>query len=108
MVDVDHASRRLDIEFHQVQERGAAGDEPNATTTGRLFERCGSIGHTRVSELFHDPLRSEFGSRGRRSRTAGWGARLASRLHVFDRADDVRVGAAPTDVAAHQLANLVL
>ena len=81
--DVDEQLGRLDAEPHQVDEVRAAG-----RGTSRPARRPAS----------------------RPRRAASFGALVAERLQratVLDRRDDVRVGAAAADVAAHPLADLV-
>ena len=83
--DVDQPRRALDILLHQVDQVGAAGDEFRRRIGGDLAHRVGDVVGARVLEIDHDlpPHR------------------------LLDRRDDVGIGAAAADVAAHQLADLV-
>ena len=81
--DVDEQGRRLDAEPHQVDEVRAAAEERRARRRPSRRDR-----------------------RRARRRRARSGTASPSR-HLLDRGDDVRVGAAAAQVAAHPLADLV-
>ena len=77
-------ARRFDLELHQVEQIGAACDE-----LGALLARCGRR------------------SLGRRVRAlVGEGLHALPPGDLGDRIDDVGIGAAAADVAAHALADL--
>ena len=86
--DVDQPRRALDVIFHQIDEVGAASDELRRRIGRDLSHRVGDVGGARVLKIDHD-----------------------SATHcghcLLDRRDDVGIGAAAADVAAHQLADLV-
>ena len=96
-VDVDHARGPLDVELHQVDQRRAAGEEPHVRALlcrgrrGRGGDRRSRVRGPNESEGLMASAPGVDDSRARRS---------ADLLH---RRDDVQVGAAPADVAAHQL-----
>ena len=80
-------SRTLDVVFHQVDEVGAAGNELRRRVGRELPHGVGDVGCARILEIDHD---------------------LCHRRHrLLDRGDDVGIGAAAADVAAHQLADFV-
>ena len=76
----------LDVLFHQVDQVGAAGDEFRARLGGD-----------------HAAPR-----RRRRCARAYWKLIMTCLHRLLDRRDDVRIGAAAADVAAHQFADLVV
>ena len=82
--DVDQPRRALDVLLHQVDQVGAAGDELRRRIGRDLAHRVGDVVGARVLEVDHD-----------------------SPHRLLDRRDDVGIGAAAADVAAHQLADLV-
>ena len=81
----------LDIHLHQVDEVGAAGDELGRRVGRDWRDRIGDVVGARVGEVVH-------GSRPLRRSAAD---------HLLDGRDDVGIGAAAADIAAHQLADLV-
>ncbi len=82
--DVDQVGRPLDLELHQVEQIGAAADELGAGP-GRRGDRGPRVGRALVGE----------------------GSHLAPSFRDFANGrDDVRIGGAATDVAAHPLADL--
>jgi hypothetical protein len=52
-VDVDQMGRRLDLQLHQVEQIGAAGDEARALMLGRGAGRLGRIGGSYIGEGLH-------------------------------------------------------
>ena len=81
--DIDEVSGCEDIELHEVDESGAAGEE------GRLGV-CG------------DGLDSSFGGSGGNE---GEGVHSAALLHVLDGFNDVGIRAAAADITTHALAD---
>ena len=80
----------LDVLLHQVEQVRAAGDELGRAVRGDLAHGGRHVAGPGVGEGVHRP------------------ALLSPAVHrLLDRGDDVRVGAAPADVAAHQLADVV-
>ena len=83
-VHVDQVRRRLDLQLHQVEQVGAAGDELGAWVARGSRRGLGRRVRALVGEGLHALPPGDLG----------------------DRLDDVGVGAAAADVAAHALADL--
>ena len=89
-VDVDNTARRFDIELHQIDQRGAARDEANVRALLRGLERLPAatlapgLAARLIAKVDHAPS-------------------SACTAHLLDGGDDVGVGTAAADVAAHQL-----
>jgi hypothetical protein len=97
-INVDDLTWPLDVELHEIDQRSAPGDE---AYLGSLLGRPGfgsslnslsDSGGLRESKAFH-------GSTPIGSLLCGLGAMA----DLLDGRDDVRVGAATTDVAVHRL-----
>ena len=82
--DVDQLGRPFDVHLHQIDQIGAAGDEFRVRIAGDLAYRVRDVVGARVLEVDHD-----------------------SPHRLLDCRDDVGVGAAAADVAAHELADFV-
>src|SRR6266851_2730990 len=99
-VDVDDLPGPLDIKFHEVDERGAAGDEADFSTLlggGGFAPRLNSLvdgGSAVELECIHGNLLPCL-----------W---LGLFTRVLYRRDDVRVSATATDVAVHRLLDVVI
>jgi len=87
-VDVDEPGGALDVEFHQIEQSGAAGDEADVRMSGGVYSLVG-VGGAGISEEFH----------GASSITLQTSSAVAN---VLDGGDNVGVGATTTDVAAHE------
>ena len=103
LVDVDEVRRSLDAEFHQVDERRAAGHVAYGRAllrrrrVRRNPDRLRDRARSRVLEAFHVG-----------PRCLPWSAfgHAAVSPHLLDRRDDVGIGAAAADIAAHQLLHI--
>ena len=87
-------ARRLDIELHQVDQRRAAGDEAHVRALLRRL-RLRRDGDRRRGIVGPNELEGLHGARL-------VALQLRASADLLDGRDDVRVGAAAADVAAHQ------
>ena len=53
-IDVNEASRRLDVQPHEIDEVGPAREETAAWIARRFLDRCGRLGRPHVREWFHE------------------------------------------------------
>ena len=92
MRDVDQSRRARDVFLHEVDQIGAAGDELCVRVDRDHAHGVGDVARARIVEIVHRPASPR---------------RSAAVHHLFDRRHDVGIGAAPADIAAHQLADLI-